>query len=103
MKTVAIYGFSSLTRDYIHQSEAAEVWTLNNAYKYDVPMERVTRWYELHQDHQIFFQDKEKQKYYQFLKKEHPFPIFMQKQRDEFPSSITFPPLPRIPTTTRSS
>jgi len=91
LKTVAIYGFSSKTRDYVHQSSVNELWTLNNAYKYDVPMERVTRWYELHKDHQIFFDDKEKQKYYQFLTQQHPFPIYMQEQRDEFPCSVKYP------------
>lgn len=91
-KTVAIYGFSPRTRHHIHDSEAPEVWTLNNAYKpeYEAPLDRITRWYELHSDWQIF-SDRVDDKHFEWLSKEHPFPIFMQEKRSEFPKSVKFP------------
>ena len=48
MKSVAIYGFAPQTRDYVHKSDADEIWTLNNFYNYDLPEGRVTRTFEMH-------------------------------------------------------
>lgn len=92
MKTVAIYGFSPRTRAYINSSNADEVWTLNNAYKpdYAAPLERVTRWYELHQDWQIF-SGNITQEHLIWLQDEHEFPIYMIDSYAEFPASVKFP------------
>jgi len=84
-KTVALYGFSKLTRSQIEDS-TAEIWTLNNAYERDVPMERVTRWYEIHPPKYA-----RGTTHYNWLRRKHPFPIFMQRKYKSFPSSVEFP------------
>ena len=99
MKSVAIFGFDAKTRDEIHNSKAGEVWTLNDAYNHGVPMERVTRWYEMHKMSYLITKDAS---YKDFLRKRHPFPIYMQEaartvfdwlssKRMYLPSSVTYP------------
>lgn len=88
MKTVAIYGFSERTRHYIKDSQAEDVWTLNNAYDYEVPIERVTRWYELHSTTLFGEISAERKKW---LRRKHPFPVYMHKRYKSFPSSVKFP------------
>ena len=90
MKSVAIYGFAPQTRDMIHESDAQEVWALNNFYNYGLPEERVTRTFEMHElwmQHVYAFErtDNIRGKYYwDWLRQEHPFPIYMAKVRQDF-------------------
>lgn len=77
-KSIAIYGFARTTRGLI-QNSTAEIWTLNNAYEMDVPMERVTRWYEMHQPEQI------SEAHRAWLQHEHPFEIYTL---DNYPKHI---------------
>ena len=74
MRTVAIYAFSPTTRGAIKDSKAKEVWTLNNAYKHDVPIKRITRWYDIHSDwylNSILVKDEHRQ----WLKQKHSFEL----------------------------
>lgn len=85
MKSVALFGFSEF-RDLIHESTAQEVWTLNNAYNKGAPMERVTRWYEMHDPEKFTGSE-----HYDFLAKQHTFPIMMLRKYTDFPSSVEYP------------
>jgi len=90
MRSIAIYGFDPHTRDFIHESEADEVWTLNNAYDKGVPLDRVTRWYELH-SHDRIFNSSQSAPYVEWLKQEHPFDIYMQRRYNRIPRSKVYP------------
>ena len=89
MRSIAIYGFDPHTRKYIHDSEA-EIWTLNNAYDRGVPMERVTRWYELHTRDRIY-NSAHSDSHLEWMCQEQPFPIYMQHEFAEFPSCEVYP------------
>jgi len=86
MKSVAIYGFAPQTRDLVHQSDADEIWTLNNFYNYNLPEGRVTRTFEMHAlwMHASNVEKEPDNHYWGWLKSEHPFCIYMPKVRDDF-------------------
>jgi hypothetical protein len=90
MKSVAIYGFAPQTRDYVLESDADEVWSLNNFYNYGLPEERVTRTFEMHELWMASVYAQEERgniagkQYWDWLKKEHHFPIYMSKVRADF-------------------
>ena len=90
MKTVAIFGFAPQTRELVLESDAEEVWSLNNFYNYGLPEERVTRTFEMHE---LWMQavyafertDNIRGKmYWDWLRTPHPFPIYMAKTRQDF-------------------
>jgi len=90
LKSVAIFGFAPQTRDAIHQSDAQEVWALNNFYNYGLEEKRVTRTFEMHE---LWMQavyafertDNIRGKYYwDWLRSPHPFPIYMAKVKQDF-------------------
>ena len=90
MKSVAIFGFAPQTRELIRDSDADEVWALNNFYNYDLPEERVTRTFEMHE---LWMQDVYAFKrtdnirgkfYWDWLRTKHPFPIYMAKVWTDF-------------------
>lgn len=86
-KTVAIYGFAPQTRHLINQSKAEEVWSLNNCYGYGLPMERVTRTFEMHELWWQFIGAQRSQsgvEYWEWLLAEHPFPIYMHLDKADF-------------------
>ena len=90
MKSVAIYGFAPQTRDYVLKSDADEVWSLNNFYNYGLPEERVTRTFEMHMlwIAAVYAQESRGgiagQAYWDWLKREHHFTIYMPKVRADF-------------------
>jgi hypothetical protein len=91
MKTACIWGFHEETRKLIIPSDAQEVWTLNNAYKYDDLPANITRWYEMHDDWQLY-SDTQDDKHDDFLRSEHPFDIVMMRDRSaDYPSCIVYP------------
>lgn len=94
MKTVALVGFASTTRDAVQQSKADEIWTLNWAYKYKF-IPRIDRLFEMHP---IWAYDGiEKPEYikpiqhWKWLHNPHPFPIYMLHQLPQVPSCIRYP------------
>jgi len=86
MKTVAIYGFAPQTRDLIEHSTADEVWSLNNFYNYGLPEERVTRTFEMHALWMMHPKEgyTNAEFYWDWLKEEHPFHIYVPKVRQDF-------------------
>ena len=90
MKSVAIYGFAPQTRDLIKHSDADEVWTLNNFYNYGLDEERVSRTFEMHHlwIASAYATDERQnagaQTYWSWLKRKHPFKMYMPKLLPDF-------------------
>ncbi|MBV6343707.1 hypothetical protein [Candidatus Magnetobacterium casense] len=86
-KTVAIYGFAPQTRGLIAQSKADEVWSLNNCYSYGLPIERLTRGFEMHE---LWIQWIARQRhesgveYWNWILAPHKFPIYMHMVQEDF-------------------
>ena len=94
MKTVAICGFASTTRDGVRRSTADEIWSLNWVYNYDF-LPRIDRLFEMHP---IWWQAKntkpayeKPRKHWQWLQEQHPFPIYMLEHRPEVPACVVYP------------
>lgn len=86
-KSVAIYGFAPQTRGLIKHSKANEVWTMNAFYNYGLSEERVTRTFEMHELWMAYHnthRTPEQNHYWEWMKKEHPFTMYMPKVRVDF-------------------
>jgi hypothetical protein len=91
MKSVAIYGFAPQTRDLIKQSTADEVWSLNNFFSYGLPIERVTRTFEMHElwIHAIGRGRTEGgAAYWQWLLDPHDFPVYMHMVKQDYDDAL---------------
>jgi hypothetical protein len=93
MRTVAFYGFATLTREGIWQSKADEIWSVIWAYKYKVP--RLDRLLEMHP---IWLQARSKKPEYKkardhwkWLKNNHTIPIYMLVQHPSVPMAVRYP------------
>lgn len=93
MKTVALYGFASVSREGIHNSKADEIWSITWAYKYNVP--RIDRLFEMHP---IWMQAKSQKpeyikprEHWEWMKKNTDIPIYMLLNHPEVPKSIRYP------------
>lgn len=92
MKSVAIVGFSQFTSNLIEDSQADELWTLNHAFVLGERFPRIDRLFELHKygwalrkgEHRL-------DRYYNYLRRQHDYPIYMQKKYKSFPSSVQYP------------
>ena len=79
-RTVAIVGFAHTTLQFAKFSEADEMWSVNFAWRYDVP--RIDRLFEIHPievlayNAQIGDPANEDNKHYEWLQKKHDFPIY---------------------------
>ena len=91
-KTVAIVGFSTTTRHLAPWEDTdVEIWGMNEAYKFDF-MQRWDRWFQLHPHSNFSRLDNHNDPdHYEWLKKEHPFPIYMQEEYSDVPASVRFP------------
>lgn len=75
-KSVAIVGFSELTSQLTWDSTASEIWSVNNAYDYNLPP--LTRLFEIHPlSYLESIQNELARKHLKFLKKSHDFRIYM--------------------------
>ena len=90
--SVAIVGFAGTTRHLApYDNPEWEIWGLNEAHRQPW-MKRITRWFQIHQRWDFTKQNNEAYKeHWEWLQKEHPFPIYMQKAHDDIPSSVEFP------------
>jgi hypothetical protein len=91
-KTVAIAGFSTTTLPALKDSKADEIWTLNHAFVMGFAIPRIDRVFEIHK-YGWFLRKGQYQltNYRKWLRKKHPFPIYMQKEYKSFPSSVRYP------------
>ena len=89
---VAIVGFAGTTRHLApFDDDEFEIWGLNEAHRQPW-MRRITRWFQLHPRWDFTKQNNTSYKeHWEWLQKEHPFPIYMQKKYPDIPSSIEFP------------
>lgn len=86
---LAIVGFAEATRMMApFDNDEYEIWGLNHLYPF-IP--RWDRWFELHDPGWMADNLKIWKEYDEWLRKEHPFPIYMHKHFDEYPSSVEFP------------
>ena len=96
MRSVAILGFSPLTLPFVKNSKADEYWSLNHVFLLDgLNIPRVDRLFELHKRTWYLRGEQQKsKKYSKWLKKEHPFPIYMQEAELNpklIPSGVRYP------------
>ena len=96
-RRIAILGFSETMVEAPFDDPTWEIWGMNGLHRIapkNAPPERFSAWFELHTVPYIL-------EYEQaagvgtgqsdWLKQKHPFPIWMQEQFPEFPSSLPFP------------
>lgn len=90
-KTVALVGAALNTGPwYPSKEEGLEVWTCNEMHAIPwIDEEHFTAWFQLHPKWS-FTRDSD-YKHWEWLQKEHPFPIYMQMVYDDVPSSVKFP------------
>jgi hypothetical protein len=94
MKSVALVGFCTTTLPFALQSKADEFWTINHAFKWlehgEIP--RIDRLFEIHKPD--WYTRKEIQasvEYTAWLKKPHPFPIYMEEMQPDVPACVRYP------------
>jgi len=93
MRSVALYGFATVSREGIHQTQADEIWSMTWAYNYDVP--RIDRLLEIHP---IWMQAQSKKpeyekprKHWEWLKQNTTIPVYMMLKHPEVPMSVKYP------------
>lgn len=101
MRSVALVGFASRTRNGVFKSRADEVWTLNMALSSPLinkllPMERVTRLFELHYPavikHPSYSPSSGPLGQWKWLtENEHEFPIYMLEAYPEVHNVVRYP------------
>lgn len=90
-KTVALVGTAFTTAPWApFGEEGTEIWSCNEAhYQPWAEEEYFTAWFQLHP--KWSFTRKNKYNHWEWLQKEHPFPIYMQMVYDDVPSSVKYP------------
>jgi len=89
---VAIVGFAGTTRTWVpYDDDEWEIWGLNEAHR-QTWMRRITRWHQYHQAWDFTKQNNPSyQEHWEWLQKEHLFPIYMQEHYPNIPSSVKYP------------
>lgn len=88
-KTVAIVGSAYSTGPWAPFGET-EVWCSNETHGLPwCETDKATRWFQLHP--RVFFTRPHHYKHWEWLQKEHPFPIYMQQIYDDVPNSTPYP------------
>ena len=93
MRTIALCGFSEKSRGPVYSlPDTVEIWSVNHAYTI---FDRIDRLYELHSIELImsdnYYQKDYQQGYWDYLKAEHDYPIFMQQAYPEIPAARRYP------------
>lgn len=89
MKTVALVGFNKATMKF-HTGVDAPVWTINHAWKYDIP--RIDRLFEIHLPEHRKTSNKITKDHDNWLSQKHDFPIYtLPGTYEEIPSSVAYP------------
>ena len=96
-RRIGILGFSGTMAEAPFDDPTWELWGMNGLHRIapkNAPPERFAAWFELHTVPYILEYEKAAgvgTGQSDWLKAEHPFPIFMQEQFPEFPSAQRFP------------
>ena len=90
-RTVALIGAAPNTGPWAPFGEGGvEIWTINELHGTPwIEEENVTAWFQLHP--KWSFTREHKNNHWEWLQREHPFPIYMQMVYDDVPSSVKFP------------
>ncbi|MCP4278457.1 MAG: hypothetical protein GY776_00430, partial [Alteromonas sp.] len=88
MKQVALVGFNRKTMDFHTKApKGAEVWTVNHAWKYDIP--KIDRLFEIHAPEHRINSNPISIEHDNWLKEKHGFPIYTLPETYEYiPSSV---------------
>jgi len=87
MKTVAIVGRSTETRDYApFDNLAIDIWAFND---YAMGLPRVSATFETHPD--CLTDSRYGEEYKDWLRQAHPFPIWMHDADPAIPASVNYP------------
>ncbi len=91
MKQVALVGFNRKTMDFHTKApKGAEVWTVNHAWKYDIPV--IDRLFEIHAPEHRINSNPISIEHDNWLKEKHGFPIYTLPETYEYiPSSVAYP------------
>lgn len=92
-KTLAIVGFARTTRDLAPwKDKSIEIWGINEGYN-NKWMKRWDRWFQMHPRWNFTRTEANLNdpKHWEWLRKEHDFPIYMQEKYDDVPASVRFP------------
>lgn len=85
-RKIAIVGYTFTHRDAPWDNPEWKIWGMNNLHRW-INNADWGGWVDIHDD-KTLDEDKE---HLEWLKQEHPFPIWMFNPRPEFPSAIPFP------------
>jgi len=90
-KTVALVGAGWNSAPWAPWGEdGVEVWGMNESHSYPwFKVEGIARWFQLHP--KSTFTKERGFNHWEWLQKEHPFPIYMQQVYDDVPSSVKYP------------
>ena len=90
MKRVALVGFNSKTMPFHKDApEDCEIWTLNHAWKYDIP--KIDRLFEIHKPEHRRNSNVITKEHDEWLAREHKFPVYTIPRNKEIPSSVAYP------------
>ena len=94
-KKVCIVGFAPSTmRDVVHHFDDpdCEIWAINQLYvAFPEIVPHVTRWFQIHHRHSYDQTVTRDHSHHKWLGEQTLFPIYMQKQQPDVPSSVEFP------------
>lgn len=95
-RRIAILGFAETVHDAPFSDPSWEMWGMNGLWRVlkEVPEKRFSAWFEIHtpeyiKRHSVLSKIGTQQ--LDWLKAEHPFPIYMQERMDDCPSTVAFP------------
>lgn len=88
MRSVAIYGFGEKTRDLVWGT-GAEIWSINWAYRYNIP--RIDRLFDIHPRMLLQSEIQDYREHWVWMQEEHEFPIYTVEEFPEIPNSVAYP------------
>lgn len=96
-QTVAIVGMGLTQPLAPYDNKDVDIWRINEAYKLDEYFKREVRadaWFQLHQRWDFTRKINPNDPHgghFEWLKKDHPFPIYMQEAYADIPSAVRYP------------
>lgn len=94
---VGIVGFGETKAEAPYLDESWTLWGMNGLWRVlprDVPEERFGAWFEIHTDEYLKWHSEASKigdQQFEWLRRRHPFPVFMQDVHPDYPSSVKYP------------